>query len=264
MSLGRPPASSGQHGFTLVELMVSMVIGLLLLAGVLQILLSNRASFDAQRATAHLQENIRLSDFVLSHAVAHAGYRTQLDRTLGRIFPPTEGATPRYAARAYVAGQAGTGTASDELRIRFQAEGEVRDCLGGQVGATGAPEATDFKFYVNANHSLLCQKYHPDGSTAGVAQPIVENVDRFNVRYGLQISEAPPRYRYVETLDDGQAAKVRSIRIQLLMHSQDDDPALSSPIAREYVFTDGQTVKTDDRRAYAFLDRTIAIENPSE
>ncbi|WP_423820883.1 PilW family protein [Salinisphaera sp. SPP-AMP-43] len=262
--MSRTPAAHGQRGFTLVELMVALVIGLLLLAGVLQILLSNRASFDAQRATAHLQENVRYSDFLISHAIAHAGYRTQLDRSLGRIFPPSEGAAPRYAARAYITGQTGSGTESDELRIRFQAEGGVRDCLGGQVGAVGVPETSDFKFYVNANRSLLCQKYHMDGTPAGVAQPIVENVDRFNVRYGLQVSDTPLRYRYVDTLDNGQAANVRSVRIQLLMHSRDDDPALSSPIKRDYTFADGQTIQIDDRRAYVFLDRTIAIENPPQ
>lgn len=246
-----------QRGFTLVELMVALVIGLLLLAGVLQILLSNRASFEAQRATAHLQENARLAEFVLSHTVAHAGYHTELDAAERSIFQETSGTTPNYAPGAYITGTAGANGSNDTLRVRYQARGDVRDCLGGSVGKADSPETTDVEFYVNGTGTLECHKL------GSISQPIVENVDRFKVRYGLNTDGNPGVNRYVTSLTGTEATKVRSVRVQLLLHSADNDPALPQAVAQTYSFSDGSTFKPNDRRARVLIDRTIAIRNPS-
>ncbi|MGB7754937.1 MAG: PilW family protein [Salinisphaera sp.] len=251
---------SHQNGFTLVELMIALVIGLLLLAGVLQILLSNRASFDAQRATAHLQENARLAEFVLGHAVAHAGYRTALDAAQTTIFPQTTGTAPEYPEGAYVTGATNTDGPNDTLRVRFQARGDVRDCLGGSVGTAQSNQTTDFQFYVNNNDTLECTKFVGTGTTT---EPIVENVDRFKVRYGLNTDSTTGVDRYVTTLTGTQATEVRSVRIQLLLHSADNDPALSKAVDQQYSFSDGSSFETTDRRARILVDRTIAIRNPS-
>lgn len=256
---GRQPAN--QRGFTLVELMVALVIGLLLLAGVLQILLSNRASFDAQRATAHLQENARLAEFVLSHAIAHAGYRTALDAAETTIFPATSNPkTANYPDGAYITGATDADGNNDALRVRFQARGDVRDCLGGSVGSPAASETSDVLFFVNGNDTLECTKFSNGGSTT---QPIVENVDRFKVRYGLNTNGTAGVDHYVTTLTGTQAREVRSVRIQLLLRSADNDPALSEPVDQKYDFSDGSTFETTDRRARLLVDRTIAIRNPS-
>lgn len=248
-----------QRGFTLVELMVALVIGLLLLAGVLQILLSNRASFDAQRATAHLQENIRLADFVLGHAIAHAGYRTSLDATEASIFPASSNAAPAYPSGAYITGSTDSSTGNAVLRMRFQAQGDVRDCLGGSVGTAQSGQVSDFEFYVASTGTLECTKH--SGSSA-TTEPIVENVDRFKVRYGLDTDTTTGVDRYVTTLSGSQASEVRSVRIQLLIHSQDDDPAVDHDIAQQYTFSDGTIFNADDRRARILLDRTIVLRNP--
>lgn len=249
-----------QGGFTLVELMIALVIGLLLLAGVLQILLSNRASFDAQRATAHLQENARLAEFVLGHAIAHAGYRTALDAAETTIFPATSDAGPNYPDGAYITGAANTDGSNDTLRLRFQARGDVRDCLGGSVGTAQSDEITDFEFFVNSNDTLECTKFTNSGATT---QPIVENVDRFKVRYGLNTDNTDGVDRYVTTLTGTEAREVRSVRFQLLLHSADNDPALPEAVDQKYSFSDGSTFETSDRRARVLVDRTVAIRNPS-
>lgn len=63
-----------QQGMTLVELMVALVIGLLLLAGVIQIFLSNRAAFSFNEGLARLQENGRFATDTLSMRARMAGY----------------------------------------------------------------------------------------------------------------------------------------------------------------------------------------------
>ena len=49
-----------QKGFSLVELMVSVTIGLILLAGVVSIFVSSRVTFSTNERTARLQENGRI------------------------------------------------------------------------------------------------------------------------------------------------------------------------------------------------------------
>jgi type IV pilus assembly protein PilW len=251
---------NSQRGFTLVELMVALTIGLLLIAGMLQILLASRRSFDSQRASAHVLENARLAEFVLSHTIAHAGYRTSLTTDKADLFPPTSGQRANYPEGAYITGKANTNRKSDTLRVRFQAGGDVRGCLGSAIGSPGESARADLQFYVNRNHSLECRKYKSDGITA---QPIVENVDRFKIRYGLDTDHDLAVDRYVTSPTAGQAGQIRSVRFQLLLHSADDDPALPLAMAQHFDLLDGTFFDVTDRHTRILIDRTVALRNPA-
>lgn len=61
-------------GISLVELMVSIVVGLLLLAGAVQILASSRKNAEATDYSARLQENARFALHFLSYDLRMAGY----------------------------------------------------------------------------------------------------------------------------------------------------------------------------------------------
>jgi type IV pilus assembly protein PilW len=66
---------TAQRGITLVELMIAMVLGLLLIAGIFQIYLANRRSFILGEALSARQEAVRYVTTVLSKDVRMAGYR---------------------------------------------------------------------------------------------------------------------------------------------------------------------------------------------
>lgn len=74
MNLMRAKRSLLQNGFTLVELMVAMVVGLILMAGVLQIYLSSKQSDRVLTAEARMQENGRFAMHFLVHDLRMAGY----------------------------------------------------------------------------------------------------------------------------------------------------------------------------------------------
>jgi type IV pilus assembly protein PilW len=65
---------SKQRGVSLVELMVSVTIGLILLAGVLSIFLSSKVTYFANEKTARLQENGRVALDLMQHDIRSAGY----------------------------------------------------------------------------------------------------------------------------------------------------------------------------------------------
>lgn len=66
--------SVSQNGFTLVELMVSMLIGLILLAGVSSVFVSTKKSYTANDSLARLQENARISMQILTRSLRSTGY----------------------------------------------------------------------------------------------------------------------------------------------------------------------------------------------
>ena len=63
-----------QQGFTVVEIMVAVAISLFLLAGILQVLSSNKQTSRYQEAVARIQENARFALMFLGRDFRQAGY----------------------------------------------------------------------------------------------------------------------------------------------------------------------------------------------
>lgn len=63
------------RGMSLVELMVAVTLGLILIAGLLQVYLSTRTAYSIQDAVMRRQENLRYVTYVLTRDVRMAGYR---------------------------------------------------------------------------------------------------------------------------------------------------------------------------------------------
>jgi type IV pilus assembly protein PilW len=61
-------------GFTIVELMVALLIGLLLLGGLIQIFVVTRSNYRVQQSLNYLQENLRFAGTELGYGVRMAGF----------------------------------------------------------------------------------------------------------------------------------------------------------------------------------------------
>jgi len=68
------PIKSRQSGLSLIELMVAMVLGLVLLAGVTQIFVSSQQTYRVTEGQSRLQESARFSFEFLTKDVREAGY----------------------------------------------------------------------------------------------------------------------------------------------------------------------------------------------
>lgn len=71
---GAPPALRCSRGFTLSELMISMVLGLFLVGGVLSVFLSGMETQRLNSATARMQESARFALEVLRRDIRQAGF----------------------------------------------------------------------------------------------------------------------------------------------------------------------------------------------
>lgn len=63
-----------QRGFSLVELMVAILIGLIILAGVVQVVVTSRTTFFGQEEMSFIQENARYAVDVIGRDIQSAGY----------------------------------------------------------------------------------------------------------------------------------------------------------------------------------------------
>lgn len=64
-----------QSGFSIVELMVSILIGLIIMAGVVQVVVTSRTTYVGQEDMSFIQENARYAMDVLGKDIQGAGYR---------------------------------------------------------------------------------------------------------------------------------------------------------------------------------------------
>jgi type IV pilus assembly protein PilW len=62
------------QGFTIVELMVALLIGLLLLGGLIQIFIVTRSNYRVQQSVNYMQENLRFASAELTYGVRMGGF----------------------------------------------------------------------------------------------------------------------------------------------------------------------------------------------
>lgn len=105
-----------QRGFSLMEIMIALTIGLILIAGTAQMFLSSKESFNIQEGIGNMQEAGRTAMFFLQRDIRMAG------------FPRREG-PPAFNAAGTLNGVLG---APDQIRVQFQSRS---DCLGQRVVA---------------------------------------------------------------------------------------------------------------------------------
>lgn len=73
---------ASQRGFSLVELMVAVTIGLIILAAVSGIFVTSKSTYNTTDSLARLQENARFAVHYLSRDIRMAGFAGCLDDLL--------------------------------------------------------------------------------------------------------------------------------------------------------------------------------------
>ncbi|WP_374510943.1 PilW family protein [Niveibacterium sp.] len=196
-------SASSQFGLTLIELMVSMAVGMLIVLLVSQVFFGARRSIANTSDLALAQEGGRFGiDTMLRH-VRLAGYQQENGRAAFSSTLANCGAGSD-AAQA-ICGVNDTGSPlTDEIRVRFYgaaapaggADGATLDCQGAALGAGDIVEERWSVVTVQMNPSdtttarptLVCDLYKQGGGAIPAARtarvPIVYNVDRLQILYG--------------------------------------------------------------------------------
>ncbi|MEE9303912.1 MAG: PilW family protein [Thiotrichaceae bacterium] len=250
-----------QHGFTMVELLVAMAIGLFLVGGVFQLFVANKQSSRIQNNLSHVQENGRFATSELSRVLRMAGLKSD----------PTDTAAFATPATAPITGSDNASAGADDVFISFQGvtglatAGGAVDCLGTRFLPTTPATTITNRFYLaddtNGVRSLFCSE-----TTAATPnpQPLVEDVSDMQITYGVDTADDGTANYYVNatTVNTGTAgvpdwSNVVSVRINLLVVSGEDAVTTT---AQTYQF-DGAAVTATDNRLYKVFSVTIALRN---
>lgn len=70
----QPSSSLGRRGFSLIELMVAILVGIILLGGMIQIFIMSRTSYRVQTSLNYMQENLRFAANQLNYSVRMSGF----------------------------------------------------------------------------------------------------------------------------------------------------------------------------------------------
>lgn len=111
-----------QKGLTLIEIMIAVTISLVLLAGIMQIFLSSKQSYNIQQALSRVQENARLITDIMLRDVTASGYMGCLgatDEVINTL--ADQGSTYNFAAA--IEGVEGGPGNPDSITIRRVSEG---------------------------------------------------------------------------------------------------------------------------------------------
>ena len=251
-------ARRASRGVTLVELMVSVTIGLLLTVVIAQLFLGSRQTFATTDDVSRLQENVRFTQMLLSRTIHLAGYKSAPNSVTATVFTP-----PAAALEAI----SGVGTASDTLTIRFQgsgtvagaADGSLYDCLGTPVTA-GAMAVNTFTIAAGANSTPA----DPRNALFCNGTEMVADVDNMQVLFGEDTDNDLVANNYISFGDVANMANVVSVRIGLMFSTSSNQVKAVAEPARQYdMLGDGDVMlgPWSDRRIRRVVIMTFNLRN---
>lgn len=241
---------SRNQGFSLIELMISLVIGLVVVGAVIVSLIGSGQTGRYQAAFAQMNEDAQIALSILSRDLQIAGYSQPTD--LVNTAPPASTPTFNFASSTIgtsnpvfgcdtgfvdpAATSLACGTATTPaIEVVYEADkfttvltsgGVPSDCLGNAI-TVGLPAV-----YVARNRYYLAPsssgrpELHCASANGATPQPLVENIEAMAIWYGVAVAANPTQVvRYVTATDIATSGladewkRVVSVRICLLVRS---------------------------------------------
>jgi type IV pilus assembly protein PilW len=177
----------GARGFTMVELMIALLIGLFLTAGVLTLVGAMKRTSTAQTGLSQLQDNERIAMSLLTDIIQSAGYYPNpVANTPSTFFTVTT--TPVFAAGQAITGVYAATAQGDTISVRYTTAGNVAPAGNdGVMDCTGNTSTTQktftTTFSVDANNNLVCVLVV--GAVQTTVQ-LINGVTNLQILYGVQ------------------------------------------------------------------------------
>lgn len=199
-----------ERGFSLLELMIAVTIGLVLTITVAQLFIGSRRTYATTDDVSRMQENIRFTYQVLTRTIHLAGYKSSPNIKTEDVFTAAE--------PILLAVDGGAGIASDSFTVRYEgssdgpggiADNTVLDCRGNAIPA-GLKAVNTFTIAagLNTRPALFCN---------GVE--LVPDVQNMQVLYGLDTDLDMVADSYVVGSPGLPVINVRSMRVALLFET---------------------------------------------
>jgi type IV pilus assembly protein PilW len=175
-----------QRGFTLLEIMIAMAIGLFLTGALLTIVQTNKAVFANQSQLEQMQDSQRMAMTLMADAIQSAGYFP--DPTANTV-AGTLVASGAFLNSQGITGSYSAATPGDSISVRYMTAGGdgILNCSGLSNPVGGANTIYVNQFAVVAGvpgGQLQCTREN------GVAYTLVNGVTNLSVLYGVKTNVA--------------------------------------------------------------------------
>ena len=244
-----------QRGFTLVELMIAILVGLFLTGGLVMMLQSNRRSFTNQNQLSQLQDSERMAMNIMTDMVQIAGYFPDPTNYTAILTMPAITAPMTLPSAQYMFGVHTAAAPGDTLTVRFATKSGdgILNCAG-TSNSSGVVQSYINTFSVNANKQLVCQM--GVGGAAYTSYPLIGDgttnsvvkVYNLQVLYGIDTTGTANNVNEYQTADQITLAsawnKVISAQITLTLNNPLWD--VNKPLGQPQ---------------YIFITRTAAVMN---
>jgi len=243
-----------QSGFSLLEVMIALLIGLFLLGGVLQLFSDAQQTFRMQSNLARLQENGRFALDFLEHDVRMAGYWGCMTSSSGDI-----------------SGTAGVSVVPDTIILQGAFVLTPTGICGNPVNSANScgavncyTDLTSTITYIISTPVVSSTTPNPlitlYRNTNNVSNPLIEGIENMKILYGVD-SDADGVANYYLPANPLWVAsdwiKVISVRISLLVATL-DDYLIAQPSTYTY---NGVTTTPTDHKIRRVFNTTIALRN---
>ena len=234
-----------QQGLTLVEIMIAVTISLLLLAGVMQIFIGSKASYNLQNGMGRMQENGRYAMDILDRNIGMTGLH--IEPSDADNYPPidstntADNATPN----ANLGFTVSNGQASDIIDVRYSS---TTDCLGNATGGIAIN-----RYFINGT-DLMCL-----GNGSNTPQILAEGVENMQILYGEDLDSDTMADKYVSAGNVTSWGSIVSVRIALLVDTVESVGAEDTGV---YALLNASPIgPIEDNLARKVFTRTILLRN---
>ncbi len=275
--------SSKQAGFSLIEVLITLALGLLISGAIVQVLVSNSVTERLNRSIASVQESGRFVVSRLRSEILMAGRYDILSENLNTdqdivaeasfvqnhpvILPGT------FNAFADVGVVQGADGASDRLAVSVLAE---QDCRGYRLGYPAGQEFFIVNEYFVDGNKLKCRGFDgrvlrgqkvATGHNGHAAFTLLDDVESFQVLYGYtdnsvtnDNSARPVSYITADRLPAalGSNGQVVSIRIAVLIKGDAEVPINPVP---SFKLLNEAAMTPSASRLYKQFETTITLRN---
>ena len=271
------PMKTKQSGFSLIELLIAMIIGLFLLAGIATSYVSSKKSSIERNQFTTLEENGRMALEVLSNSLQHTGYTSSNSAPLEDKFIDTaadvksvtcgvpsvmnSGLFPTtFPANAKITNDSDSG---DSVGVIYLGDSNIfTDCSGGtlpascQIGSGLTVNASKIysAFYLDAT-DLKCA-----GSRDNAVQLIAEGIENMQILYGVDADDDNLVDRYVKAPDVGTLWN-NVINIQIAILARTLREIKDTAEQQKFTLLDYEHTTPTDRFQRAVFSTTISLRN---
>lgn len=238
----REPRLSKQQGFTLVELMVASVLGLVVLGGIMQIFISSKQAYLVHNNMAQMQENGRFALYFLHQYLSRADQPGTTSPALAFI---DSGTDPK-----------------DQITASFQALSGGDGCIGGNYSSGASVDSTFFiEDDVDGASSLKCS----ESTTTANSRALVPYIEHLRFQY-VQWDPVGGATSFSPTLDKGvytgsnviDAEHIYAVRVALISRSPEE--VRRETEIQTYILLD-QTLTKSDKYLRQIYTTTILLPN---